>query len=127
MKSMTIERIVSFLPSATELLYELGVKDRIFGVTHECLYPEDAKSKPMLSREALTLRLLDTDTHELRQKFCLLPQAHKVVLSHWEEKTLFFGLSYFSLLFFNFKHLVLTHSQSLFSVKLIENESLTIL
>ena len=43
---MTIERIVSFLPSATELLYELGVKDRIFGVTHECLYPEDAKSKP---------------------------------------------------------------------------------
>ena len=43
---MVAERIVSFLPSATELLYELGVKDKIFGVTHECLYPEDAKSKP---------------------------------------------------------------------------------
>lgn len=39
-------RIVSFLPSATEILYELGVGDKIFGVTHECNYPEQAKSKP---------------------------------------------------------------------------------
>ena len=43
---MAIDRIVSFFPSATELLYELGVGDKIFGVTHECLYPENAKSKP---------------------------------------------------------------------------------
>ena len=43
---MTVDRIVSFFPSATELLYELGVGDKIFGVTHECLYPENAKSKP---------------------------------------------------------------------------------
>jgi iron complex transport system substrate-binding protein len=50
---MTSQRIVSFLPSATELLYELGVKDRIFGVTHECLYPEDAKSKPRVITSVL--------------------------------------------------------------------------
>ncbi len=43
---MGVDRIVSFFPGATELLYELGVGDKIFGVTHECLYPEDAKSKP---------------------------------------------------------------------------------
>ncbi len=43
---MGLERIVSFFPSATELLYELGVGDKIFGVTHECIYPENAKSKP---------------------------------------------------------------------------------
>ncbi|MGI0063672.1 MAG: cobalamin-binding protein [Nitrosopumilaceae archaeon] len=43
---MGVERIVSFFPSATELLYELGVGDKIFGVTHECIYPENAKSKP---------------------------------------------------------------------------------
>ena len=43
---MGVERIVSFFPSATELLYELGVGNKIFGVTHECLYPENAKSKP---------------------------------------------------------------------------------
>lgn len=45
---MGVERIVSFFPSATELLYELGVGDKIFGVTHECLYPENAKSKPRI-------------------------------------------------------------------------------
>ncbi len=39
-------RIVSFLPSATEILYELGVGDQIVGVTHECNYPEQAKNKP---------------------------------------------------------------------------------
>jgi iron complex transport system substrate-binding protein len=39
-------RIVSFLPSATEILYELGVGDQILAVTHECNYPLDAKTKP---------------------------------------------------------------------------------
>jgi iron complex transport system substrate-binding protein len=40
------KRIISFLPSATEILYEIGVGSQIVGVTHECNYPEDAKSKP---------------------------------------------------------------------------------
>ncbi|MGI0002932.1 MAG: cobalamin-binding protein, partial [Nitrosopumilaceae archaeon] len=57
---MAIERIVSFLPSATELLYELGVKDRIFGVTHECLYPEDAKSKPRVITSVLNPDVLNS-------------------------------------------------------------------
>lgn len=57
---MEIQRIVSFLPSATELLYELGVKDRIFGVTHECLYPEDAKSKPRVITSVLNPDVLDS-------------------------------------------------------------------
>ena len=30
---MKEKRIVSFLPSATELIYELGAKDRLHGVT----------------------------------------------------------------------------------------------
>jgi len=41
-------RIVSFLPSGTELLYELGAEKMLYGVTHECLYPEDAKRKPRI-------------------------------------------------------------------------------
>ena len=45
---MVVQRIVSFLPSATELLYEFGVDDKLFGVTHECKYPEDAKLKPQV-------------------------------------------------------------------------------
>ena len=43
---MSSKRIVSFLPSATEMLYDLGVGDQIVGVTHECNFPDDAKSKP---------------------------------------------------------------------------------
>jgi iron complex transport system substrate-binding protein len=39
-------RIVSFLPSATEILYELGVGDQVLAVTHECNYPTEARSKP---------------------------------------------------------------------------------
>lgn len=43
---MSSERIVSFLPSATEVLYQIGAGDQIFGVTHECKFPESAKRKP---------------------------------------------------------------------------------
>ncbi len=39
-------RICSFLPSATEIVYGLGLQDQLFGVTHECDYPPDAKNKP---------------------------------------------------------------------------------
>lgn len=43
-------RIVSFLPSATETLYELGAAREIVGVTHECKYPPAAKKKPQVIR-----------------------------------------------------------------------------
>lgn len=36
------ERIVSLLPSATELLFAVGAGDRIVAVTHECDHPPDA-------------------------------------------------------------------------------------
>jgi iron complex transport system substrate-binding protein len=39
-------QIVSFLPSATEILCELGVGDRVLAVTHECNYPPEVKTKP---------------------------------------------------------------------------------
>lgn len=40
------ERIVSLAPSVTEILYALGLKERIVGVTEFCDYPEEAKRKP---------------------------------------------------------------------------------
>jgi iron complex transport system substrate-binding protein len=40
------KKIVSFLPSATELLYELDAENFLVGVTHECLYPKQARTKP---------------------------------------------------------------------------------
>jgi iron complex transport system substrate-binding protein len=39
-------RVVSFLPSVTEIIYAIGAGNQITGVTHECKYPDDAKSKP---------------------------------------------------------------------------------
>ena len=45
---MSLKRIVSFLPSSTEILYEIGAGTQIVGVTHECKYPEDAKRKPRI-------------------------------------------------------------------------------
>lgn len=43
-------RIVSLLPSATEILYALGLGDSVVGVTHECDYPPEAAKKPPLIR-----------------------------------------------------------------------------
>jgi iron complex transport system substrate-binding protein len=38
-------RICSFLPSATEIVYALGLGDNLVGVTHECDYPPETKEK----------------------------------------------------------------------------------
>jgi len=67
---MSIKRIVSFLPSATELLYEFGVQDNLYGVTHECKYPPDAASKPqvinsVINSDKLTSKEIDRMTCQL--------------------------------------------------------------
>lgn len=43
-------RICSLLPSATEIVYALGLGDQIVGVSYACDYPEDAANKPVISR-----------------------------------------------------------------------------
>ncbi len=47
-------RICSFLPSATEITYLLGLDDHLFGVTHECDFPADARNKPKLTSSNLS-------------------------------------------------------------------------
>jgi iron complex transport system substrate-binding protein len=42
------QRIVSLAPSTTEILFALGLGDRIVGVTTFCDYPEEAKKKPKI-------------------------------------------------------------------------------
>ena len=42
------QRIVSAAPSTTEILFALGLGDRVVGVTTFCDYPEEAKSKPKI-------------------------------------------------------------------------------
>ena len=44
-------RVVSLLPSATEILFAIGAGDRVVGVTHECDYPIGARSLPDGHRE----------------------------------------------------------------------------
>ncbi|MEW6012770.1 MAG: ABC transporter substrate-binding protein [Elusimicrobiota bacterium] len=39
------QRIVSLLPSYTEIIFELGAGDKLVGVTNFCDYPEQAKKK----------------------------------------------------------------------------------
>ena len=43
-------RICSLLPSATEIVYALGLGDQLYGVSHECDYPPAAAAKPALIR-----------------------------------------------------------------------------
>lgn len=43
-------RICSLLPSATEILYAIGLGDSVLGVTHECDFPAEAATKPALIR-----------------------------------------------------------------------------
>jgi iron complex transport system substrate-binding protein len=43
-------RICSLLPSATEIVYALGLGDQLVGVSHTCDYPAEARSKPVVSR-----------------------------------------------------------------------------
>jgi iron complex transport system substrate-binding protein len=52
---MSALRIVSFLPAATEMIYLLGLADRLVGRTHECDYPDEVKQKPIIVDCALDL------------------------------------------------------------------------
>lgn len=65
-------QICSFLPSATEILYALGLGDSIAGVTFECDYPPEARQKPIvvntvlghdLSPDAIDREASDYATH----------------------------------------------------------------
>ena len=42
------ERIVSISPACTEIIFALGLEDKVVGVTEYCDYPEEAKSKPKI-------------------------------------------------------------------------------
>ena len=46
-------KIISLLPSTTEICYALGLGDAVVGVTHECDFPDDARGKPHLTGNIL--------------------------------------------------------------------------
>ncbi len=46
-------RIVSLLPSTTEILFDLGAGDDVVGVTFECDHPAEARSRTIVSTSAM--------------------------------------------------------------------------
>lgn len=67
-------RIVSLLPSTTEIVCALGLEDALVGITHECDYPASVSAKPRLtasriSVETMTSREID---HAVRSQLAQL-------------------------------------------------------
>ena len=69
---MQKKRIISFLPSATELIYELGAQEKLFGVTHECNYPSEATSKPKVIESVFQPEKMSSK--EIDEKICDLSE-----------------------------------------------------
>ena len=79
------ERIVSFLPSATEMICALGLADRLAGVTHECDFPPVVRGKPVVVRSALAIETMSQSeidaavTQRLRQGLSLYQVDEKLL------------------------------------------------
>ncbi len=61
-------KIVSLLPSATEIVCALGLEENLVGITHECDYPESIKDRPALTQSRIsheTMSSLEID-HAVR-------------------------------------------------------------
>src|SRR5258707_1060445 len=83
-------RIVSLAPSITETLFELGLGDRVVGVTRYCTFPPEARTKPQVGGyydpnfEAVTAARPDlvitlTEHHEVRNELGKLGLAFVTV------------------------------------------------
>ena len=53
-------RICSLLPSATEIVFALGLGDDLAGVSYACDYPEEAASRPVVSHSLRNIKHLDS-------------------------------------------------------------------
>jgi len=83
---MEPQRIVTFLPSATELIYSLGADDKLFGVTHECNYPSGAKTKPRVINSVFEPALMSSK--QIDDKICQLMTEGKDIYNLNEENLL---------------------------------------
>jgi iron complex transport system substrate-binding protein len=57
-----MKRVLSLLPSTTEIVYAIGAEDQLVGVTHECDYPGEAQSKPRVTSARITPAM---ESHEI--------------------------------------------------------------
>ena len=65
-------RIVSLVPSATEMLFALGLGTEVTAVTHECDYPPEARELPRVTRDkigpGLEAAAIDRAVRELTER-----------------------------------------------------------
>jgi len=82
---MTSARIVSFLPSATEMACALGLGDQLVGITHECDYPPQVVGKPVVVRNVLPIEQMSQPeidaavTHRMRDGLSLYQVDEKLL------------------------------------------------
>src|SRR5258708_30699320 len=62
-------RIVSLLPSATEILFALGLDQQIVGVSHECDFPQAARSKTVVIHSGIEKDASPSEIDRLVREF----------------------------------------------------------
>jgi iron complex transport system substrate-binding protein len=81
-------RIASLVPSATEMLFALGLGEQVVAVTHECDYPPEAASKRHLTRtvvpEGLSAAEIDAEVRRLTGEGRHLYELDEPVLAELE-------------------------------------------
>lgn len=78
-------RICSFLPSATEIVFALGLGDSLAAVSHECDFPAEALSKPKVVRSKfdhadMTSQEIDSLVSEMARRGERIYEVDKEVL-----------------------------------------------
>ena len=68
-------RIVSLLPSLTELICDLGHREGLVGVTHECDFPPGVDALPHLTRSKIPTAATGADVGDDGAKLYLTPDV----------------------------------------------------
>jgi iron complex transport system substrate-binding protein len=78
-------RIVSLVPSATEMLFAIGAGDEVVAVTHECDFPPAALDLPKITRDVLppglSAREIDDAVRELTEQGQAIYELDEVMLA----------------------------------------------
>jgi iron complex transport system substrate-binding protein len=79
-------RIVSLVPSATEMLFALGVGDEVAAVTHECDHPPEVRELPRVTRDVIGPGLppaeIDRAVRELTEQGRAIYELDEAALRH---------------------------------------------
>jgi len=70
MAFMPPTRIASFLASPTEILYGLGLGERVVAVSHECDFPDEVRLKPRITRTNVNAEASSRDIDQQVKAAC---------------------------------------------------------